>query len=62
MPVEEILLTARFKVDLADVDEATISEIHRLFAEYHELRQKNSILPSHYIYTAGRPPASTSPS
>ena len=30
MPVEEIILTARFKVDLVDVDEATISEIHRL--------------------------------
>jgi putative transposase len=34
MPVEEITLTAKFKVDLTDVDEATISEIHRLFEEY----------------------------
>jgi putative transposase len=34
MPVEEITLTARFKVDLTDVDEAAISEIYRLFAEY----------------------------
>jgi len=79
MPVEEIVLTARFKVDLADVDESVISEIHRLFTEYqeivnnlieyacshriisprllwyakyHELRQKYSILPSHYIHIA----------
>jgi len=34
MPVEEIRLTARFKVDLVDVDEAVISEIYRLFEEY----------------------------
>jgi putative transposase len=34
MPVEEITLAARFKVDLTDVDEAAISEIYRLFAEY----------------------------
>jgi len=37
MPVEEIILTARFKVDLVDVDEATISEIHRLFKEYRRI-------------------------
>jgi putative transposase len=37
MPVEEIKLTARFKVDLTDVDEATISEIHRLFKEYQRI-------------------------
>ncbi|MCL7394308.1 MAG: RNA-guided endonuclease TnpB family protein [Thaumarchaeota archaeon] len=37
MPVEEIKLTARFKVDLTDVDEATISEIHRLFKEYRRI-------------------------
>jgi putative transposase len=85
MPVEEITLTASFKVDLVDVDEATISEIYRLFAEYqgivnelieyahsheitsprglwyakyHEMRQKYSTLPSHYIYTACRHAAS----
>jgi len=34
MPVEEIMLTARFRVDLVDVDEAVISEIYRLFEEY----------------------------
>jgi len=34
MPVEEVTLTARFKVDLADVDESAISEICRLFDEY----------------------------
>jgi len=34
MPVEEITLTAKFKVDLVDVDEAMISEIYRLFEEY----------------------------
>jgi putative transposase len=86
MPVEEIPLTASFKVDLADIDEATISEIYRLFAEYrrivnelikyahshrtasprrlwyakyHEMRQKHSTLPSHYIYTACRHAAGT---
>ena len=37
MPVEEVRLTARFKVDLADVDEAIISEIYRLFDEYEEI-------------------------
>jgi putative transposase len=37
VPVEEVTLTARFKVDLVDVDEAVISEIHRLFAEYREI-------------------------
>jgi putative transposase len=85
MPVEEISLTASFKVDLTDVDEATISEIYRLFAEYQrivnelieyahshgitsfislyyakyrELRQKYSILSSHYIVTACRYAAS----
>jgi hypothetical protein len=30
MPVEEITLTARFKVDLTDVDEAAISKIRPL--------------------------------
>jgi len=34
MPVEEITLTAKFKIDLVDVDEAAISEIYRLFKEY----------------------------
>jgi putative transposase len=37
MPVEEIKLTANFRVDLTDVNEATISEIHRLFAEYRKI-------------------------
>jgi putative transposase len=37
MPVEEIPLTASFKVDLTDVEEATISEIYRLFANYREI-------------------------
>jgi len=37
MPVEKIKLTARFKVDLVDVDEAAISEIHRLFKEYQRI-------------------------
>jgi putative transposase len=37
MPVEEISLTASFKVDLTDVNEATISEIYRLFAEYRRI-------------------------
>jgi putative transposase len=37
MPVEEIKLTASFKVDLTDVDEATISEIHHLFAKYRRI-------------------------
>jgi putative transposase len=32
--MEEIKLAASFKIDLADVDEATISEIYRLFTEY----------------------------
>lgn len=36
MPVDGIPLTASFKVDLADIDEATISEICRLFAECEE--------------------------
>ena len=37
MPVEEVMLTARFKVDLVDVDEAVISEIYRLSEEYREI-------------------------
>jgi len=37
MPVEEIRLTAKFKVDFTDADEATISEIHRLFKEYQRI-------------------------
>jgi putative transposase len=37
MPVKEIKLTASFKVDLTDVDEATISEIHCLFKEYRRI-------------------------
>jgi putative transposase len=37
MPVEEIRLTAKFKVDFTDADEATISEIHRLFAKYKKI-------------------------
>ena len=37
MPVEDITLTARLKMDLTDVDEATISEIYRLFAEHREI-------------------------
>jgi len=37
VPVEEITLTARFKVNLTDVEEAVISEIYRLFEEYKEI-------------------------
>ena len=37
MPVEEIRLTAKFRIDLADVNEATISEIYRLFKEYRRI-------------------------
>jgi putative transposase len=37
MPVEEIKLTASFKIDLVDADEAAISEIHRLFKEYRRI-------------------------
>jgi hypothetical protein len=37
MPVEEILFMVRFKVDLTDVDEVTISRIFRLFTEYQEI-------------------------
>jgi len=37
MPVEEIKLIASFRVDLVDVDEAAISEIHRLFKEYRRI-------------------------
>jgi len=37
MPVEKIKLTAKFKVDLTDADEAAISEIHRLFKEYRRI-------------------------
>jgi putative transposase len=37
MPVEEIKLTANFKIDLVDVDETTISEIYRLFEEYRRI-------------------------
>ena len=37
MPVEKIKLTANFKIDLVDADEATISEIHRLFKEYRKI-------------------------
>jgi len=37
MPVEEIRLTAKFKVDFTDVDEAAISKIHRLFKEYRRI-------------------------
>jgi hypothetical protein len=37
MPVEKIKLIASFKVDLVDVDEVTISEIHRLFKEYRRI-------------------------
>jgi len=86
MPVEEIKLTASFKIDLADADEAAISEIRHLFAEYrrivnelieyahshgvtsprrlwyakyHEMRQKHSTLPSHYIYVACQDAAGT---
>ena len=35
--MEKIALTARFKVDLADVEEAVISEIYHLFKEYKEI-------------------------
>jgi putative transposase len=34
------------------------SHIRLWYAKYHELQQKNSILPSHYIYTACRQAAS----
>jgi len=37
VPVEEITLAARFKVDLTDVNEMTISEIYHLFAEYRRI-------------------------
>jgi putative transposase len=37
MPVEEVKLTASFKVGLTDVNEATISEIYRLFKEYRRI-------------------------
>jgi putative transposase len=37
MPVEEVTLTAKFKVDLTDVDESAISGIYRLFDEYREI-------------------------
>ena len=37
MPVEEVTLMAKFKVDLVDVDEAVISEIYRLFEDYREI-------------------------
>ena len=37
MSVEEIRLTAKFRVDFTDVDEAAISEIYRLFAEYRKI-------------------------
>ena len=37
MLVEKITLTARFKADLADVEETVISEIYHLFKEYKEI-------------------------
>ena len=37
MPVEAVRLTARFKVNLTDVEEAVISEIYRLFEEYQKI-------------------------
>ena len=37
MLVEIVKLTARFKVDLTDVEEAVISEIYRLFKEYRRI-------------------------
>lgn len=37
MPVKKIRLTARFKVDFTDVDEAAISEIHHLFKDYRRI-------------------------
>jgi putative transposase len=37
MPVEGVKLTASFKVDLTDVNEATISEIYRVFKEYRRI-------------------------
>jgi len=37
MPVEKITLMTKFKVDLTDVDESAISEIHRLFEEYRRI-------------------------
>ena len=37
MPVEEIKLTASFKVDLTDVDEVIISDIYRLFKDYRRI-------------------------
>jgi len=37
VPVEEVTLTARFKVDLVDIDVAVISEIHRLLEKYREI-------------------------
>jgi len=38
MPVEEVTLTARFKVDLADVDESAISEIYRHLGDIPPIR------------------------
>jgi len=50
MHVEEVTLTAKFKVDLTDIDESAISEIYRLFDGYKgivnellELAAKNHI-------------------
>jgi hypothetical protein len=37
MSVKKIKLGAKFKVDLTDADEATISEIRHLFAEYRRI-------------------------
>jgi hypothetical protein len=37
VPVGTVKLTAKFKVNLADVDETMISEIYRLFSEYREI-------------------------
>jgi putative transposase len=48
MLVEKIKLGAKFKVGLTDVDEATISEIHHLFAEYRRI--VNELIEYAHLY------------
>ena len=59
MPVEEVRLTARFKVDLTDVDESVVSKIYRLFDGYKgivdellELATRNHITSFVELYHA----------
>ena len=37
MPIEKIKLAVKFKIDLTDVDESVISEVHRLLTVYKEV-------------------------